>query len=389
MAKSLQELSSDVSSINSAVKEINIRDGEFLKEQAYGVVSQEISSVDGVGDPLALGIIYLKEDMKGRMLRYSKVVLTFPDGSNPLIIPNDYGNQPGTSLQNQFIVKVGSVGAEVFPTTTYPVGSLILGLDYEANSINAAASEGGNTGVVGGLCVQYNSGGKLAETSLTSAEGGNENLNPFTFNHVTGEVQATKFKGDGSALTNLPAPSPSGSDTYVQFNDGGNLGSYSTFNFNKYSGKLSAVKFSGEHLGDNIGTGAIRANGSTKYWYLTPQDFMFGSSSTSPNYSSTSGLTIRTWQYYSSYGKYIATIQIPSGYKVVSVFIKGSANLSWSAGVTSWSSSSGGFAGSGVVNTEATGLNWTSVEGDFYAISIQGSGSTQSIYGARLTLEEV
>ena len=40
-----------------------------------------------VENPLALGIIYLENDMKGKMLRYSKVVLTFPDGSNPLIIP--------------------------------------------------------------------------------------------------------------------------------------------------------------------------------------------------------------------------------------------------------------------------------------------------------------
>lgn len=204
-----------------------------------------------------------------------------------------------------------------------------------------------------------------------------------------GQVASWNTTDEKVNWIDAPETSPSGSDTYVQFNDGGSFGSYSTFNFNKYSGKLSAVKFFGEHLGDNIGTGAIRAAGYNKYWYLTPQDFMFGSSSTSPNYSSTSGLTIRTWQYYTSYGKYIATIQIPKGYKVVSVFIKGSANLSWSAGVTSWSSSSGGFAGSGVVNTEATGLNWTSVEGDFYAISIQGSGSTQSIYGARLTLEEV
>jgi hypothetical protein len=194
MAKSLQRLSSDVSSISSAVKDSRATLSEFLKEQAYGVVSQEISNVDGSGNPLALSTIYLENDMKGRMLRYSKVVLTFPDGSNPLIIPNDIGNQPVTGQEDQFDVRLGGVGAEVFPSIAYPVGSLILGLDYEANSINAAASEGGNTGVTGGLCVQYNSGGALAETSLTSAEGGNESQKPFTFNNATGEVQATKFK---------------------------------------------------------------------------------------------------------------------------------------------------------------------------------------------------
>ena len=194
MAKSLEKLSSIVSSVNSDIISFTEGYNEFLKEQAYGVVSQEIPNLDSNSDPLALSTIYLENDMKGRMLRYSKVVLTFPDGSNPLIIPNDIGNQPVTGQEDQFNVRLGGVGAEVFPSIAYPVGSLILGLDYEANSINAAASEGGNTGVTGGLCVQYNSGGSLAETSLTSAEGGNESQKPFTFNNATGEVQATKFK---------------------------------------------------------------------------------------------------------------------------------------------------------------------------------------------------
>ena len=49
MVKSLQRLSSDVSSISSAVKDSRATLSEFLKEQAYGVVSQEIPNVDGSG----------------------------------------------------------------------------------------------------------------------------------------------------------------------------------------------------------------------------------------------------------------------------------------------------------------------------------------------------
>ena len=85
MPKTLKTLTSDIKSINKDVNDISIRTNEFLKEQAYGVVSTEISNVDGSGNPLALSSIYFEADMKGKMLRYSKVVLTFPDGSNPLI----------------------------------------------------------------------------------------------------------------------------------------------------------------------------------------------------------------------------------------------------------------------------------------------------------------
>ena len=167
MAKSIEKLTSDVSAINSAVKGIDIRTNEFLAEQAYGVVSTEIPNVDGSGNPLAIGVIQLGDDMKGKMLKFSKVVLTFPDGSNPLVIPNDFANQPGTGVSDYFVVKVGSTGAEVFPETTYPVGSLILGLDYEANSINAAAGDEDQTQEI-----QYNYGGKLASSGLPANEGG-------------------------------------------------------------------------------------------------------------------------------------------------------------------------------------------------------------------------
>ena len=397
MSRSSDKLNRDIRSVNTRLAVEEGKFNAFLLENSFATISTAI-----VAGARLSQIDLASPGLKSNMLRYSKFALTYPDGSNPTVIELKVANLPASATTiNIWVNGSNTWEQDIFPAFGYPVGSLISGLDYQAYSVSAAASTDNSSTVSGGLHVQYNFGGRLSQTNMASGDGGNGGGKPFTYNNATGEVEATKFKGDGSALTNLPAPSPSGPNYSVQFNGGsGSFGGDAAFTFSPtndtlsctnitaaYSGSYGYIK--GKFRGDNIGTGAIRATGSTKYWYLTPQDFMFGSSSTSPNYSSTSGLTIRTWQYYSSYGKYIATIQIPSGYKVVSVFIKGSANLSWSAGVTSWSSSSGGFAGSGVVNTEATGLNWTSVEGDFYAISIQGSGSTQSIYGARLTLEEV
>jgi len=325
----------DVRAINTQVNYQGIKFNDLLFENSFGTISTAIES----GQRLTQ-IDLASPGLKGKMLRYGKFVITLPDGSNPTVIELKVGNLP-IGATTIYIYASGSNDWEqdIFPGFGYPVGSLISGLDFQFNSVNAAASTN-TSSVVGGACVQYNFAGILAETSLSSAEGGNSSTKPFTFNRASGEVQATNFKG--------------------------------------------------VHKGDNIGSGAIQTSGTYKYWYLSPQDFMFGNAVMRTNHTSNSGISIKTWQYYSSYGKFHKSIFIPKGYKVVSCFIKGNANLSWTSAVSSWSSPSGIGSGSGVVNTEAFGLNWTaSSTGGYYTIIISGAASTDEIYGARLTLEEV
>jgi hypothetical protein len=382
MAKSLQRLSSDVSSISSAVKDSRATLSEFLKEQAYGVVSQEIPNVDGSGNPLALGEIQLEEDMKGKMLRYSKVVLTFPDGSNPLIIPNDIGNQPVTGQEDQFTVRYGTSGAEIFPDTTYPVGSLILGLDYEANSINAAASDDNTSTVLGGLHVQYNYGGKLSQTNMASGDGGNGGAKPFTYNPTTGEVEATKFKGDGSALTNLPTSDPAGSNTQVQFNDNGSLAGYSTFTFNKYSGEFKAPRI----LGENVSGGIYQDSAGYSAMYLTPDDFIATNNGYQQGFISNNGGRMG-WSSI-SYDHY-ATFQVPKGYKVTSIDFKGSANYSFFLYASSWSSANATYKATGTINTLLSLLSYQQLignSGDYFMIKFRPSGYGNYIYGCKILL---
>ncbi len=50
---------------------------------------------------------------------------------------------------------------------------------------------------------------------------------------VDGNVSADFFLGDGSQLTGIPGTSPAGSDTQVQFNDGGIFGGDADFVFDK------------------------------------------------------------------------------------------------------------------------------------------------------------
>jgi hypothetical protein len=87
---------------------------------------------------------------------------------------------------------------------------------------------------------------------------------------------------------------------------------------------------------------------------------------------------------------YTAEFQVPVGYKVTKVFVKGNANVSFTVNVSGWSTVMGANKGSGTVNTELTLTNQlTASEGDFYTIVINPSSSNQRIYGCRLTLEEV
>ena len=373
MAKSLEKLTSDVSAINSAVKGIDIRTNDFLKEQAYGVVSQEIPNVDGSGNPLPIGIIQLEEDMKGKMLKFSKVVLTFPDGSNPLIIPNDYGVQPGVGVEDQFIVYVNPVGAQVYPETTYPVGSLILGLDYEANTVLGAS---GSADAIG-QDVQYYYGGALAGSSNTNSEGGSPH--DFKFNRSSGVVTAEGFSGDGSALTNLPA---SGSNTDVQFNDNGSLAGSFNLTYDKNTGEFNAPRF----LGENISGSVYQDSFGYSAMYLTPDDFIATNNGYQQGWISNDGGRMG-WSSI-SYNHY-ATFQVPKGYKVTSVDLKGSANYSFFLYASSWSSANATYKATGTINTQLSLLSYQQLignSGDYFMIKFKPSSYGNYIYGCKLLL---
>jgi len=284
MVKSIEKLTSDVSAINSAVKGIDVRTNEFLKEQAYGVVSTEISNVDGSGNPLSLGVIYLENDMKGKILKFSKVVLTFPDGSNPLVIPNDYGNQPGTGTEDQFVVKVGSIGSEVFPETVYPVGSLILGLDYEANTVLGATGASDATGDD----VQYYFGGALAASSNTNTQGGSPH--DFKFNRASGVVTAGGGFSSAELITSKQRQvihcgfsHATASNVYLPFGYGGIFDSTSSSGYLEYGGFIAPcdgyvefITVRGENAGGNTSVAINVAGPHVEVPSLGPGSFSGG-----------------------------------------------------------------------------------------------------------------
>jgi len=237
--------------------------------------------------------------------------------------------------------------------------------------------------------------GTLLEGNLTAISLLNDGVTatPQPLNDSSSKVATCSFVQQ--EITDA-AVTPGGPNYSVQFNDSlGGFGGESTFTYSTTSNTLSCANidsnFSGSYgdikgklKGDNIGTG-IYATGSAKYWYLTPYDFLGATSG--------SGVLTSAGNYMmmpSASAFYMVSLQIPVGYKLVKVFIKGNVANSFTVQSSSWSSIFGGSFGSGTINTELTLLTpVNSTEGNYITLSVNPSGSYNRIYGARLTLEEI
>ena len=215
-------LDKDLKAIKSQVNYQGTKFNDFLLENSYATISTAIPSATRLDQ-----IVLASPGLKGKMLRYSKFALTFPDGSNPTVIELKVGflNSGATTI-NIYADGQNDWEQIIFPAHDYPVGSLISGLDFQVNDVQAAA---GSADATGGD-VQYYSGGALAGSSSGPPTGSPYD---FKFNPASGVVTAQGFAGDGSALTNLPATSPGGVTNSIQSkSSGGNFIGYSQFKFN-------------------------------------------------------------------------------------------------------------------------------------------------------------
>jgi hypothetical protein len=78
-------------------------------------------------------------------------------------------------------------------------------------------------------------------------------------NIISGSFDGT-FSGDGSSLNGVVASaSPGGSNTNVQFNDSGTTSGSTDFTFDKTSGHVTAIAFSGSFSGDGSGISGVTA----------------------------------------------------------------------------------------------------------------------------------
>lgn len=364
-------LKQELKGVKSKVNREAVKFNDFLLENAFATISTAIE-----GGVRLYQIDLASPGLKAKILRYSKFALTYPDGSNPTVIELKVATLPA-GYQTIYLYVAGQDlwEQDIFPAFGYPVGSLISGLDYEANSVLAAA---GGEDATGGD-VQYYWGGFLTGSSSSAPQG---SLYDFKFNPASGVVTAEAFSGDGSALTNLPTSDPAGSNTQVQFNDNGSLAGYSTFTFNKYSGEFKAPRI----LGENVSGGIYQDSAGYSAMYLTPDDFIATNNGYQQGFISNNGGRMG-WSSI-SYDHY-ATFQVPKGYKVTSVDLKGSANYSFFLYASSWSSANATYKATGTMNTQLSLLSYQQLignSGDYFMIKFRPSGYGNYIYGCKILL---
>jgi len=234
-------------------------------------------------------------------------------------------------------------------------------------------SSSGNAGVVQ---QSDGSGGFIADSSFIFTGGNTLNVPNID---SSGDISANTFTGNGSGLTNL---TPGGSAGYVQFNQNGALGGYSTFTFNQYSGKLKAPTY----LGENISGSVYQDSFGYSAMYLTPDDFRSTSSSTYNGFISNNGGRMG-WG--STSNSHFATFQVPKGYKVTSIDFKGSANYSFYIYSSSWSSANATYITYGTINTLKSLLASQQLvgnSGDYFTIKFTPSSYGNYVYGCKLLL---
>lgn len=312
----------------------------------------------------------------GQILSWSNAAdstrwITFPDE-----IPLDDGKILIGNATNVASKSTLQGDANISVTTDDAGGTTTIGLD----SVPAAGTNGQ---------IQVNDNGDLGAENGLSYVGTTlitPNVTATGDVDVTGDVTAANFIGDGSALTNLPISDPAGSNTQVQFNDNGSLAGYSTFFFNKATDRLSVPKVQSKHFGENVSAGLYEDMYGYYAMYLTPADFIPTSSGVNNGFISSTGGAMG-WST-TSFSQY-CLFQIPKGYKVTDIHLKGSHNLLYYVYASSWSSSSASYKTYGFMNTSLNLLGTNQLygnKGDYFIITFYPSALNQYVYGCQLLL---
>ncbi len=290
------------SPIQQGIFHKNFVERQMLDNNAYGEIASDLNN-GTTETKVALGA-----NSKGKIYDGQKLLLTYPDGSNPLIL-----TAAGDSTTSDTQIDLTSFT----PNITYPAGSILSPLLYD-----------------------------------------------FT-NVITG--------GGGSGT-------PGGSDTQVQFNDGGAFGGDSELTYNKTTDTLTSTYLQGFHKGDNIG------NIFNLSAYLTAVDFCMSTDRSKSAHSRSNGAASRVD---SSLASTFATFQVPLGYKATHVLVSGSST---SATFDVYSSSYNSGTSTSLTSSPAVGTDTalstpqTGTKGNYIVIKFTPGSTSRDVYGAKITL---
>jgi hypothetical protein len=183
--------------------------------------------------------------------------------------------------------------------------------------------------------------------------------------------------------------SPGGSNTQVQFNDGGSFGAESDFTYNKTSNSLSVT---GRFEGSNIGSRTFWNNANSYlYYYLNPSDFNLSSNSNVNIYSRDKGGSVVSSAYDSRSDDTMAFVNLPVGYEIKDLIVYSNVNITFVLEYGSYNTDtitsiqSGGTTNSTLTLSSAETVD----ERRYYIVRVVYTATSDEIWGGRITLEKV
>ena len=269
----------------------------MLENNSYALTNSVISSGS------TLSKVTFSTNLKGAIKDNQKLLLTYPDGSNPIILTAD----------GDTAISSNNIDVDAFtPDINYPSGSVISPLVYDLTNV------------------------------------------------ITG--------GGGST-------SPGGSDTQVQFNDGGSFGGDSALTYNKTTDTLTTTNLS---ITGKLLPGIVSIK-------ILPRDFIANQGGR-PVMIDGSG-TNRWVESFSSSTIY-ASVSIPPGFKATEVEIYGNDTQSFKALVLNVNSKSASSKGTGNVGTPLNIQDVDSTGTNYLLIELQQS-STSEVYGGIVKIAQI
>jgi len=285
--------------------------------------------------------------LRGQIYDNQKLLLTLPDGSNPLTLTADGG------------AAAGATNADVDSFTAgrkYPIGSIISAVSYDLSNVITGGGGGGVTQIVAGTNVSISPTGGTGAVTINSSGG---------------------------------SASPAGSNTEVQFNNNGAFGADSDFTYDSTDNALSVT---GHFEGGNIGYRTKWDTTANKLlYYFNPSDFNLSSNSNVNIYTRTLAGDVIANTYDSRANDIMGVFNLPVGYKITSVILYANVNKVFvleKGSVTNNTINSIGSAG-----TTNSNLNLNTPETidvrKYYVVRMEVTAVQDAIYGGYFTLEKV
>ena len=374
------------------VNQQNLINNQTINNNSYGKIAAALSN--GTTDTK----VTLSAASKGKIYSGQKLVLTYPDGSNPLTL-----TASGDSTTSDTQIDLSSFTLNI----SYPVGSILGPLLYDfTNVITTGGTPGGSD-----TQVQFNDGGSFGGTSLMTV--GTDKIT-FTGNvEIQGSNEKIKLNSGGDIVLDDDVNGGSGSGGLLYRDSGGGL----KFAFVVHpsnivticnraangevqirantatagaSGELVIATFKdtsvdflqgAELRGTNIG------NIFDLTAYLTPVNFIM---TNNQSYESVTAHDGGASELNNASASSYATFQVPKGYRATHVQVNGSSSSStfdvYSCDITDNSATA--QTSSPAVNTnQALTTAQAGEAGKYLSIKFTPGATRRTVLGAKITLE--